>query len=378
MMNKAQLRQNLQMIEQIINSYQSFGQVTNLVAVTKTVGPLTMASLYDLGQRHFGENRPQVLLEKQAALAHLPQIVWHFIGHLQTRQVKSIIDKIDYLHSLDRQSLADEIQKRSPKLVNCFVQVNVSGEESKSGIHPDQVLPWIHSLKDHDKIRIVGLMTMAPQHASPDQITAYFSQLKALQEEVAKQEWLHAPCTETSMGMSGDYELAVKEGASFVRIGSTLFEGVKDPQNLLYLAYGSNMNSETLLAHCPDAVLVKQSLLQGYRLAFKGIPGRSYATLVADKFSSVPCIIWMIPSGDISKLDAYEAYPHLYDRHYVTVDGLRAVTYMMHPKYGLGIPSDDYIRGIKASYQAQSWPIKALDLALEESIQHHQNSQNIE
>lgn len=225
-MNREQLIQNQQIIEQVINSHKKMGQVTHLMAVTKTVGSDIIEALYQNGIRHFGENRPQALIEKIAELGHLDKAIWHFIGNLQTRQVKDIINQIDYLHSLDRQSLAEEIQKRADSVVNCFVQVNVSGEKTKSGIQPEKVENWIANLADYSKIRVIGLMTMAPIDADEDELQDYFAKLKELQVKIEKNNWVHAPCTELSMGMSQDYEIAVSEGATFVRVGSALFEGV--------------------------------------------------------------------------------------------------------------------------------------------------------
>ncbi|MDO4432711.1 MAG: YggS family pyridoxal phosphate-dependent enzyme [Aerococcaceae bacterium] len=200
-------------------------QQAKLIAVTKTVSSDVMRALYAVGATRFGENRAESLLQKQADLQDLA-IEWHFIGRLQTRQVKTILPYIDYLHSLDRMKLAHEIQKRATKPVNCFVQVNVSGEVSKAGFAPEEVMEVVEQLADYDAIRVVGLMTMAPENANEQQLRAYFSQLKALQTAVAKQQWSHAPCTELSMGMSGDYLIALEEGATYVRIGTALFEGV--------------------------------------------------------------------------------------------------------------------------------------------------------
>ena len=227
-MNLEQLRQNQHMIERVINSHKNLGQVATLVAVTKTVGTEMMEALYENGIRHFGENRPNVFVEKYRQLTHLDKAVWHYIGNLQTRQVKDVINEIDYLHSLDRPSLAKEIQKRAQSVVNCFVQVNVSGEASKSGFKPEEVVDWIESIADYHHIRVVGLMTMAPINATEAALRQYFGELKQLQTQIEQMGWLHAPCTELSMGMSQDYEIAVEEGATFVRVGTAFFEGVYD------------------------------------------------------------------------------------------------------------------------------------------------------
>ena len=207
-----------------IQKHSPEGKQPQLVAVSKTVGADQIQALYDLGQRHFGENRYPTLLEKQATLAQTaPDIVWHFIGRVQTRQVKEFINQIDFLHALDRFDLAKEIQKRADHPIKCFLQVNVSGEESKTGYEPEQVFAAIEQLAPYDKIEIVGLMTMAPADALEGELHFFFKTLKHLQLLVQEAGYPHAPCTELSMGMSQDYTIATEEGASFLRVGSALF-----------------------------------------------------------------------------------------------------------------------------------------------------------
>lgn len=223
-----QLEHNKENIESIVakNTVESHTPPT-IVAVTKSVDSAMMESLFQTGQRHFAENRPDQLINKQESLSHLKQdIVWHFIGNLQSRQVRKIINEIDYLHSLDRISLAKEIQKRANNTIKCFLQVNVSGEESKSGFAPNQLAEVIKELEQYDKVQIVGLMTMAPIDATEKELHQYFRQLKASQEEIHKLAKPYAPCTEVSMGMSQDFAIAVQEGASFLRIGSAFFQGL--------------------------------------------------------------------------------------------------------------------------------------------------------
>lgn len=207
-----------------IQKHSPEGSQPQLVAVSKTVDADQIQALYDLGQRHFGENRYPTLLEKQATLAQTaPDIVWHFIGRVQTRQVKEFINQIDYLHALDRFDLAKEIQKRADHPIKCFLQVNISGEESKTGYEPEQVFAAIEQLAPYDKIEIVGLMTMAPADALEGELHFFFKTLKHLQLLVQEAGYPHAPCTELSMGMSQDYTIATEEGASFLRVGSALF-----------------------------------------------------------------------------------------------------------------------------------------------------------
>lgn len=216
------IKDNIQHIQEQINEIQASAC---LIAVTKSVGEAEMREVFAAGVHAFGENRVASLLEKQALLADLnDSIEWHFIGNLQTRPVKDMINTIDYLHSLDRLSLAKEIQKRAIKTINCFLQVNVSGETSKSGFAPEKVIEAIETLANYDKIRIVGLMTMAPFDASDDELHHYFAQLKALQLQIAEKGYAHAPCQDLSMGMSQDYSIALAEGATYIRVGTALYQ----------------------------------------------------------------------------------------------------------------------------------------------------------
>jgi pyridoxal phosphate enzyme (YggS family) len=192
-----------------------------LIGVTKQVDVDTAKEIINEGIMHLGENRIESLLKKQE---QIQDAFWHFIGSLQTRKVKDVINRIDYLHSLDRLSLAKEIQKRAEKTVKCFVQVNVSGEESKHGLQPEEVKDFIRSISDLDKIQVVGLMTMAPNTENEQIIRESFKGLRELQQEIKNLHILNAPCTELSMGMSNDYEIAIEEGATFIRIGTILVQ----------------------------------------------------------------------------------------------------------------------------------------------------------
>ncbi len=206
--------------EKITQQITAVNDAIQIIAVTKQVGIERTKEAIQAGIVHLGENRPEGLAQKRDAINE--PVSWHYIGNLQTRKVKDVINEIDFLHSLDRMSLAKEIQKRATRPVNCFVQVNVSGEESKSGIEPEETLDFIESLELYDKINVVGLMTMAPNKADEKVIREAFKGLKSLQLQVAGKKLRHAPCTECSMGMSNDYLIAAQEGASFVRIGTAL------------------------------------------------------------------------------------------------------------------------------------------------------------
>jgi len=206
--------------EEMAHTLNEINSGIEIVAVTKQVGIDRTQEAVDAGIRHLGENRPEGLKLKHGEIKG--DVVWHYIGTLQSRKVKDVIGLIDYLHSLDRMSLAKEIQKRADQPVNCFIQVNVSGEDSKSGFSPEEVPAVIESLKEFDKVHVVGLMTMAPNTEDETLLRATFKGLKELQQQIAAKKWAHAPCTELSMGMSNDYLIAAEEGATFVRVGTAL------------------------------------------------------------------------------------------------------------------------------------------------------------
>lgn len=191
-----------------------------IIAVTKYVTTARAEEAVEAGIIHLGENRAEGLNEKHKSIGEKAK--WHFIGSLQTRKVKSIIGQADFIHSLDRMSLAKEINTRAEKPVQCFVQVNVSGEESKHGIALAEVVSFIQLLHVYENIRVCGLMTMAPLTEDSEVLRACFRKLASCREEVAALNLSYAPCEELSMGMSNDFEIAVEEGATMIRIGTAL------------------------------------------------------------------------------------------------------------------------------------------------------------
>lgn len=195
-------------------------QDISLIAVTKYVTIERNKELVEAGIKNFGENRSEGFLEKNEAIEN--EVNWHFIGTLQSRKVKDVIDKVDMLHSLDRKSLAKEINKRTNRPIDCFVQVNVSGEETKHGLTIDEVEAFIEELAKYDMIRVVGLMTMAPHVEEEEPIRDVFRRLATLRDKIRDKQLEHAPCKFLSMGMSNDYEIAIEEGATHLRIGSKL------------------------------------------------------------------------------------------------------------------------------------------------------------
>lgn len=172
-------------------------------------------SFLDEGFYTFGENRVEAILEKHEMLKDYP-IKWHYIGTLQSKKVKKVIHLIDTLHTLEHFSLAQEIEKRSNRVIPCYIQVNISKEPQKHGLSPDEVRPFIESLKDLQKIRIEGLMGMAADTDDEAEIHQTFKTLRLLRDDLNKD---YPMIKELSMGMSQDYDIALKEGATVLRLG---------------------------------------------------------------------------------------------------------------------------------------------------------------
>lgn len=195
----------------------------NIIAVTKYVDSGVAARLVDTGITHIGENRVDVFLDKYEALKDRP-LTWHLIGSLQRRKVKNVINLVDYFHALDSVKLALEIQKRAEHTIKCFLQVNISGEESKHGFKVSEIDEALAAISECDKVELVGLMTMAPKDASGNEINDIFGRANQIRQELQKRGLPHMPFTELSMGMSGDFKLAIQNGATFVRIGTSFFK----------------------------------------------------------------------------------------------------------------------------------------------------------
>ena len=194
-----------------------------IVAVTKYVDSSTAKELVKTGIQHIGENRVDKFLEKYQALKD-QDLTWHLIGTLQRRKVKDVINYVDYFHALDSVKLAEEIEKRANHTIKCFLQVNVSGEESKHGFAVEEleaVLPALEKLKN---IEIVGIMTMAPIDAGEEDLKAIFQATYKLQQGLKKKKITNMPFSEISMGMSRDFEQAIANGSTFVRIGTSFFK----------------------------------------------------------------------------------------------------------------------------------------------------------
>ncbi len=211
-----------QQVETARNKANRQDQV-NVIAVTKYVDVATTEALVKTGIQHIGENRVDKFLEKYQALKEY-DLTWHLIGSLQRRKVKDVINLVDYFHALDSVKLAQEIQKRAEHPIKCFLQVNISGEESKHGFAPDELDDVLAEIAQLDKIEIVGLMTMAPFEASQEELQDIFSKTHQLQKQLEKKQLKNMPFSELSMGMSRDFEVAIANGATFVRIGTSFFK----------------------------------------------------------------------------------------------------------------------------------------------------------
>ncbi len=194
-----------------------------LLGATKTVPPERIREFYECGLRLFGENRAQEFLKKYEALKDLA-IEWHFIGRLQSNKVKYLMGKVKLIHSLDRKSLADEIQKRASKqglVQEVLIEVNLGAEETKGGVSPGELEDLYEYAASLPNLRVVGLMAIPPYLENPEEVRPYFRRLRELKEKLEEKYGRKLP--HLSMGMSHDFEVAVEEGATIVRIGTLLF-----------------------------------------------------------------------------------------------------------------------------------------------------------
>ncbi|MEK5398691.1 YggS family pyridoxal phosphate-dependent enzyme [Paenibacillus sp. FSL K6-2859] len=194
-----------------------------VIAVTKYVSLEMVSSVLEAGLEHIAESRWQDAEHKWKVLGD--QGTWHFIGHLQTNKVKDVIGKFQYIHSLDRISLAQELHKKAiaaDQEVNVFLQVNISGEDTKFGLSPEAVPGFLREIASLDRVKVIGLMTMAPLEGDPELTRPVFRGLRELRDALNQLALTPEPITELSMGMSNDFEVAIQEGATWVRLGTVL------------------------------------------------------------------------------------------------------------------------------------------------------------
>ena len=209
-------------IETIARKHGRKAGEIQLVAVSKTNPPEAIREVFEAGQRAFGESRVQEALPKLDALP--PEIEWHFIGHLQTNKIRKVVGRFALFHGVDNQNLAQQMNRIAGELgvtANVLMEVNVSGEESKFGFDPKTLSAALEVLLPLPFLRIQGLMTMAPYSDAPESARPFFAKLRELRDSLAVETG--NPLPELSMGMSGDFEQGIAEGATIVRVGSAIF-----------------------------------------------------------------------------------------------------------------------------------------------------------
>ena len=222
------LKENLANVEKNIeqackNAGRSRDEVT-LIAVSKTKPVEMLQEIYDENIRDFGENKVQELCSKMEQLPS--DIRWHMIGHLQRNKVKYIVGKVELIHSVDTYRLAEEINIQAKKqnvIVPILVEVNIAHEESKFGISAEDAILLVEEISKLENIRIKGLMTIAPYVENPEDNRLYFRKIKQLSVDITNKNIDNVFMEILSMGMTGDYEVAIEEGATMVRVGTGIF-----------------------------------------------------------------------------------------------------------------------------------------------------------
>lgn len=222
------LKENLQNVEKNIElacekANRNRGEVT-LIAVSKTKPVEMLSEIYSEGIREFGENKVQEMCEKYEVMNK--DIHWHMIGHLQTNKVKYIVDKATLIHSVDSLHLAKEIQKQAVKkdvICHILIEVNIAEEDSKFGIKKEDTIELVREISKLDHIKIDGLMTIAPYVSDPEDNRIYFRGIKDLSVDIDNENIDNVNMDILSMGMTGDYTVAIEEGATHIRVGTGIF-----------------------------------------------------------------------------------------------------------------------------------------------------------
>ncbi len=221
------IQDNLKVVnEKIENAMKRSGRSdkVKLIAVTKTIDIDRINDAINLGVTDIGENKVQELQTKIPVLGN--EVNYHMIGYLQTNKVKYIIDKIKLIHSLDRISLAEELDKRAQSLgivVNTLVQINIAEEQTKSGLLLGEVIPFIESIHEFKNIKVNGLMTIGPNTEDKALLRKVFRTMYDVKEDIIKRNYNNVSMEYLSMGMTNDYEIAIEEGSNMVRVGTGIF-----------------------------------------------------------------------------------------------------------------------------------------------------------
>ena len=226
------LKENLRRVQLRIDQAAERGgrnpQDVRLIAVTKYVEADVVRALVGVGCRELGESRPQVLWEKSTRVQDL-DIHWHLIGHLQRNKIRRTMTVARLIHSVDRIRLAQAIHaaaEENGRAVRCLLQINISGEANKHGFAPDELEAVLPQVAACPRLHVVGLMGMASRSPDPERVRHEFRTLRGLRDRWAGFDAENIDLCELSMGMSGDFEIAIEEGATLVRIGSLLFDGI--------------------------------------------------------------------------------------------------------------------------------------------------------
>lgn len=222
------IKDNISIVEERIEaackrSGRDVKEVT-LIAVSKTKPVSMLKEAYETGIRTFGENKVQELVDKTEQMPE--DIKWHMIGHLQRNKVKYLIGKTALIHSVDTYRLAEQINieaKKNHTVMNVLIEVNIADEESKFGVRPDEVSGLIHEISTLDGIRVKGLMTVAPYTENAEENRGYFKKMHQLYVDINAENIDNVDMDILSMGMTGDYEIAIEEGATMVRVGTGIF-----------------------------------------------------------------------------------------------------------------------------------------------------------
>ena len=218
-------------VQQALNNRlnEKFDQTVKLIAVTKNNDIYAMREAIDAGIKVVGENRIQEALDKKKELNRT--VEWHLIGHLQTNKVKQAVLNFDLIHSVDSERLAVEINKVANslnKVQEILVQVNVANEISKFGLNIEQVNSFIKTISQHENLKVVGLMLIAPYYENPEEARPIFRKLYEQFMEIKNQQILNVEMKWLSMGMTNDYQVAIEEGANIIRVGTGIFGQRKD------------------------------------------------------------------------------------------------------------------------------------------------------
>ncbi|MBN3924090.1 YggS family pyridoxal phosphate-dependent enzyme [Nostoc sp. NMS4] len=217
---------NSSISERIVTIRSSLPTSVKLIAVSKQVSAQDIRSAYNAGIRDFGESRVQEAASKQAELQDLPDITWHFIGHLQGNKAKKAIEQFLWIHSVDNLKLAQRLDQLAQQLgvsPQVCLQVKILPDPNKSGWSVPELLADLPTLNQYKNLQIQGLMTIPPSGLNNSEILSVFNLNRQLAKEIQEQNWPHIKMQQLSMGMSGDYELAVQAGATMVRLGTILF-----------------------------------------------------------------------------------------------------------------------------------------------------------